>query len=105
MHVLVTNKYSKDQIATFKLVNGDEIVAKIVEETETSFLISKPCSVVPSQQGIALMQTLFTADLNKVVPLDKAHVILHAPTVKEMEAYYIKMTTGIETVPAGGIIT
>lgn len=103
--MLATKGYTKDQIATFKLVNGDEIVAKIVEETDKSFQLSKPCSVVPTQQGISLMQTLFTADLNKVVPLDKAHVILHAPTVKEMEAYYIKMTTGIETVPAGGIIT
>ena len=103
--MLVTNTYKKDQIATFKLVNGDEIVAKVVEETATSFQVSKPCSVVPSQQGISLMQTLFTADLNKVVTLEKAHVILNAPTIKEMESYYIKMTTGIETIPEGTIIT
>lgn len=102
--MLASKSYKKDQIVTFKLVNGDEIVAKVLEDTEKSFQLSKPCSVVPTQQGISLMQTLYTADLNKVVPLDKAHVILHAPTVNEMEAYYIKMTTGIETSPAGGII-
>lgn len=104
--MLVSNdSYKKDQIITFKLVNGDEIVAKLVDETDKTFVISKPCSVVPAQQGMALVQTLFTADLNKVVPLERAHVMLHSPTIKEMEAYYIKMTTGIETVPAGTIIT
>lgn len=103
--MLVTNKYDKDTIVSFKLVNGDEIVAKIVDEDDTTFTISKPTTVMPSQQGLGLMQSLFTSDLNKTIKLNKSHVMLHAPTIKDVENHYIKTTTGIETVTKGGIIT
>jgi hypothetical protein len=103
--MLVTNKYEKDDIVTFKIVNGDELVAKIVEENEQEYTVSKPCTVMPSQQGLGLMQSLFTGDLNKNVRLEKRHVMLHAPTIKDVQNHYIKTTTGIEPVSSGGIIT
>ena len=104
--MLVSNsKYEKDQIVSFKLVNGDEIVAKIVEEQSDSYVVSKPCTVMPSQQGLGLIQSLFTADLNNTVTLGKHHVMMDAPTIKDVENHYIKTTTGIEPVGAGGIIT
>ena len=97
--------YSKDTVVSFKIVNGDEIVAKIVEETHDGFVISKPTTVMPSQKGLALMQSLFTSDVNKNITLDKRHVMMHSPTVKDVEDYYIQTTTGIQPVSAGGIIT
>ena len=103
--MLEANAYAKDQVVSFKLVNGDEIVAKVLEETSEKFVISKPCTVMPSQQGLGLLQSLFTSDLNKSMSLLKAHVMLHSPTVKDVENHYIKTTTGIEPVTAGGIIT
>ena len=103
--MLVTNKYDKDTIVSFKIVNGDEIVAKIVEETDTGYVISKPTTVMPSQQGLGLLQSLFTSDLNKSISIDKNHVMLHSATVKDVEDYYIQTTTGITPATAGGIIT
>ena len=103
--MLVTNKYAEDDIVTFKIVNGDEIVAKIVEESDDAFTVIKPCTVMPSQQGLGLLQSLFTSDLNKSIRLEKRHVMMHAPTVKDVQNHYIKTTTGIETVSKSGIIT
>jgi hypothetical protein len=103
--MLQSNAYAKDQVVSFKLVNGDEIVAKIIEETNDGFTINKPCTVMPSQQGLGLMQSLFTSDLNKSISLAKNHVMLHAPTVEAVVNHYIQTTTGIEPVTAGGIIT
>jgi hypothetical protein len=103
--MLVTNKYDQDDIVTFKIVNGDEIVAKIVEESDDAFTVIKPCTVMPSQQGLGLLQSLFTSDLNKSIRLEKRHVMMHAPTVKDVQNHYIKTTTGIEPVSAGSIIT
>lgn len=103
---MIQNKqYEKDSIVSFKLVNGDEIVAKIVEETDTAYVISKPCTVMPSQQGLGLLQSLFTGDLNKSITLAKSHVMLYSATIKDIENHYIQTTTGIEPVSAGGIIT
>lgn len=103
--MLVTNKYNQDDIVTFKIVNGDEIVAKIVEESDDAFTVMKPCTVMPSQQGLGLLQSLFTSDLNKSIRLEKRHVMMHAPTINDVQNHYIKTTTGIEPVSKGGIIT
>lgn len=102
--MLVTKKYQKDDIVSFKLVNGDEIVAKITEETDAAYEVIKPCTVLPSQQGLGLMQSLFTSDLNNSITLDKRHVMMHAKTIKDVENHYIRTTTGIEPVDTGSII-
>jgi hypothetical protein len=103
--MLVSNKYEKDDTITFKLTNGDEIIAKIVEDNDREFIVSKPCTVMPSQQGIGLIQSLFTSELNKSIAIDKSHVMMHAPTISDIEAHYLKTTTGIDVAPAGKIIT
>lgn len=103
--MLQNKQYEKDSIVSFKLVNGDEIVAKIVEESADSFIISKPCTVIPSQQGLGLIQSLFTSVLDKNMVLSKQHVMLTSQTLDDVKNHYIKTTTGIEPVTAGGIIT
>jgi hypothetical protein len=89
----------------FKLV-GEEIVAKIVEETTDAYVLSKPCTIIPSpQQGIGLMQSLISADINTTITLNKSHVIMTAPVIKDIENHYIRTTTGIQPASKGGIIT
>ena len=103
--MLVAPKYEQDDIVTFKIVNGDELVAKIVEDSDDAFTVTKPCTVMPSQQGIGLIQSLFTSDLNTSIRLEKKHVMMHSTTIKEIQNHYIKTTTGIEPVSAGSIVT
>ncbi len=103
--MLVQKNYATGDVACFKLVNGDETVAKIVEETDTAFIVSRPCTVVPSAQGLGLMQSLFSADINTNITLSKQHVIMHAPVVDKLQAHYIQTTTGIQPVTKGSIIT
>jgi hypothetical protein len=103
--MLVSKKYSEGDIVSFKLVTGDEIVARIVTVDADSFEVSKPCTVMPSPQGMGLIQSLFTADADVGVQLQKQHVIMHAPAIDAMQKHYIKTTTGIEPVTRGSIIT
>lgn len=103
--MLVSNKYKKGDIVSFKLVNGDEIVAKVVDETDDSYTISKPTTVIPSAQGIGLVQSLFTGELESSIPLEKHHIMMHTKSVEEIKNYYIQTTTGIQPVSQGGIIT
>ena len=103
--MLANKGYEKDTVVSFKLVNGDEIVAKVIEETDTDFTINKPCTVMPSNQGIGLLQSIFTSDLNKNISLSKSHVMMHSLTMDKMKNHYITTTTGIEPATAGGIIT
>ena len=103
--MLVSKGYQEGDIVSFKLVNGDEIVARIVAVASNGFQVSKPCTVMPSPQGMGLIQSLFTADADASVVLQMDHVIMHAPSIDQMQKHYIKTTTGIEPVTRGSIIT
>jgi citrate lyase synthetase len=102
--MLLPKNIEPDSIMTFKLVNGDEIVARVTGSTQSGWMISRPCSVLPSQQGIGLMQTLFAAELNTEMELKSQHVILYSSCVKQIEDHYLSVTTGIKTVSKGPII-
>jgi hypothetical protein len=103
--MLVSKIYSVGDIVSFKLITGDEIVARIELIDTDWYEISKPCTVMPSPQGMGLIQSLFTADADVNVRLQKQHIIMHAPSIDQMQKHYIKTTTGIEPVTRGSIIT
>ena len=103
--MLINKGYQEGDIIVFKIMTGEEIVAKLVEETSAGFVVNKPCTVIPSQQGLGLMQTLMCADININTTLNKSAVIMSSPVIKDIENHYIRTTTGIETAPANGIIT
>ena len=102
--MLQSKSYATGEIACFKLVNGDEIVAKITESHLLGWTLNRPCTVIPSPQGIGLMQSLFAGDINKDVELKKEHVMMHAPVIKPLEDHYLQTTTGIQTVSNGPIV-
>jgi hypothetical protein len=100
-----SNKVEADDVATFKMVNGDEIVAKVVAVTDAGdFVLNRPFTVIPSGQGMGLLPLLLTADENQDYTVRSQHVLMHGSTVKEIQNHYIKMTTGIELVTPGSII-
>lgn len=103
--MLIPKGYQEGDIVSFKLVNGDEVVARIIDASADGFEVSKPCTVMPGPQGMGLIQSLFTADADVNVVLSKDHVLMHAPSIDQMQKHYIKTTTGIEPVTRGGIIT
>jgi len=103
--MLITDqRYGVGDIVTFKLVNGDEVIGRIVEDTETAFVVASPCTVVPSQQGLGLIQSLFSAETDVKVNLSKSHVMMSAESLAQMRSHYIKTTTGIDTITKPGII-
>ena len=91
-------KVELDQVYTIKIANGDEIVAKILEQDETTYTISRPLTVVPSQQGIQMIFALFTANPDKNVTINKSQVSLIAPSRDEVQDSYTEATTGIKPV-------
>lgn len=99
--MLISKGYSVNDVVCFKLVTGDEIVAKIVEETSDGFMVNRPCTVIPSQQGLGLMQSLISADINTNIMLNKTHIVMHSPVINDIENHYIRTTTGIQPIKSG----
>jgi hypothetical protein len=96
--MLLIKNIAEGEIASFKLVNGDEVVARVAKVLSAEYQIENPCIVVPSQQGFGLMQAMFTVDPDATMTLQREHILLMGPTVDAMKKHYIKTTTGIETV-------
>lgn len=103
--MLINKGYADGDIVCFKLVTGDEIVAKIVVTTSDGYVVNRPCTVIPSNQGLGLMQSLISADINSNVTLKFEHIIMHSTVIADIENHYIRTTTGIQPATKGGIIT
>jgi hypothetical protein len=91
-------KVELDQVYTFKIANGDEVVAKITAQDDATYTVARPLTVVPGPQGINMMNSLFTADPDKSVTINKAQVSIIAPSREEVCDSYLEATTGIKPV-------
>ena len=83
---------------TMRMGYGEEIVAKITAFDSSTFTLSKPVAVVPGQQGIQLMNSLFTADPEAEVTVNRSSVAMIAPVREDVGDSYLEATTGIKPV-------
>lgn len=103
--MLVQNQtIASGDVVSFKMVNGDEVVAKVLDITDEGWQVSSPCTVMPSQQGLGLMQSLFSAKEDCKVFINKQHVMFFAESLEQMRVHYIKTTTGVDVIAKPGII-
>ena len=91
-------KVELDQVYTIKIANGDELVAKVTAQDDTTYTVTRPLTVVPGREGIQMIFALFTADPEKSVTINKTQVSLIAPSREEVCDSYIEATTGIKPV-------
>jgi len=90
-------KIEKNEIYTIKLASGEEIVTKVVEETDEALEVDQPIMVVVSQQGLQLMPGLFTNNNEKTVTINKGSCVMVGPTREDVRTNWIEATTGITT--------
>ena len=83
---------------TMRMGYGEEIVAKIVSIDGDTYTLSKPVAVVPGQQGIQLMNSLFTADPEAEVTVNISSIAMIAPVREDVGDSYLEATTGIKPV-------
>jgi hypothetical protein len=83
---------------TMRMGYGEEIVAKVTAFDSSTLTLSKPVAVVPGQQGIQLMNSLFTADPEAEVTVNRSSVAMIAPVREDVGDSYLEATTGIKPV-------
>lgn len=97
-------KIEKDEILVFKLANGEELIARIVEVTDGMFILKQPISMAPTQQGLQMMPSMFSGNLDKQVVLYGAAVAMIADAKEDIKVKYIEVTTGVVVPPAKKIL-
>jgi hypothetical protein len=83
------------EVITLKLTSGEEIIAKLVEETPKGYKISKPLVLSMTQQGIGMMPFIFTANSDKDVLINYGAVAVVTTTEQQFANQYTQGTTGI----------
>lgn len=80
-----------DEIYTFKLSSGEELIARVVEIDQTDVIVTNPLSLVQMRPGfgpVRLMPSMQTADSNKSVNIKIASINMHSPTIDALKARY-----------------
>jgi len=85
-----------DQVYTFKLNSGEELVAKVQSSTDTKVVVIDPVSIAPGPQGgLGLVPSLFTAKQHGPVTLNIHSIAIIAEVDENIHSKYIQATTGL----------
>jgi small nuclear ribonucleoprotein (snRNP)-like protein len=93
-----TEKNTVGEVISIKLVNGDELIGKLVSYEGNVFAIQQPMAVIATQAGIKLVNAMFTVEPGKVYRIAADHVMLHNTSADQVADHYREVTTGIKTV-------
>ena len=93
--MLIEAPYKVTDIITLKILGGDEVVGRLVEETANDIIINKPHAVMMGQQGFGLAPYVLTAGPDYKISIKHEHIVCVVKTFKGVADEYIKQTSGI----------
>ena len=96
--MLIDKGVSANEVVTFKLTSGEELVARLNEETDTHYKLSKPMVIAMGAKGPGLMPYLFTVSPDKDISLSKSTVTVAVASDKGFADQYMQSTTNIQLV-------
>lgn len=85
-----------NQVYTFKMNSGEEMVAKVKQSGGNWITLEEPVSIAPGPQGMGLVPSLFTADPKEEIKLNTNSVSLVSKTDDSVKMKYLEATTGIK---------
>jgi hypothetical protein len=83
-------------IYTIKLNSGEEVITKVIAITRDNIIVTDPVSIAPSQQGMQMIPSMFTAESRGNVTLNTNAIAFYANTDDNIKDKYIEATTGIK---------
>lgn len=95
--MLIDKGVTSGEVITIKLTSGEELVAKLVEETDAYYKVSHPQVIAQGPKGVGLMPYLFTVHPDKEVKIHKP-VVVAEPTDADFAKQFIQATTNIALV-------
>lgn len=83
-------------VYTFKLNSGEELIAKVVQAGGDFIIMNEPVSIAPTQQGMQMIPSVFTADPKGEFKLNTNNIAIYAETDDSIKLKYLEATTGIK---------
>lgn len=95
--MLINKGLSIGEVASLKLINGDEIIARYDGDNNDEIMLDRPMAITMGPQGIGLIPWIFLGN-SKQINIKKSHVFVMVPSKKEAADQYMQGTTGIALV-------
>jgi hypothetical protein len=85
-----------NKVFTFKLNSGEELIAKVIQAGGDFIVIEEPVSIAPTQQGMQMIPSVFTANPKAEFKLNTSSIAIYAETDDSVRMKYLEATTGIK---------
>lgn len=92
--MLIEKPLSTGDVVSVKLISGEEIIARLEEETDAYIKVSKPLTVTLGPQGLGMIPFVFLS-AKDTITIKHTHVLTMSPSKKEAADQYMEGTTGI----------
>jgi hypothetical protein len=96
--MIIETPYKQNDTVTLRTIAGDEVVARFVEENNSTITVTKPLAVVVTQQGLGLGPWTFTVDPQQKIAINKSAIVFVHKTEADMAKQYVSSTSGIQMV-------
>ena len=96
--MLIDKGVSIGEVITLKLTSGEELVAKLTEEKDSYYKLSRPMVIAMGAKGPGLMPYLFTVHPDKEVKISKVTVTVAEATDETFAKQFLESTSGIKLV-------
>ena len=93
--MLIQAPYKATDAITLKLNSSEEVIARFVEEDDTTITVAKPMALMMAQNGPGLGPFTFTVSPDATLKLNKAGILFITKSDPELAKQYIESTTGI----------
>lgn len=95
--MLLETPYKNGDTVSLKLSAGEEIIARLEEETDDFVKLHKPMALVAQGQGIGLAPFMFSVNPDAKFKINTKSIVCIVKTEEGLASQYTEKTTGIVT--------
>lgn len=94
--MLIETPYKNGDTISLKLSSGEEIVARLEEESKDYFTLKKPMVLVAQQQGLGLAPFMFSVSPDSKFMMRTTSVSCVSKTQEDIGKQYLETTSGLK---------
>jgi hypothetical protein len=102
---MLKQKLNKDDVVVFRTVGSDEVIATMVEETDTAYRVKKPLALAMTAKGVGMTQFMIMADKESEFEFQKNTIITVGKANSQAKDAYAQSISNIVQPPKESIIT
>lgn len=92
--MLLQKPIREGDVVSIKLINGDEIIARLEADDHNGITVTKPLAITMSAQGLGMIPWVFLGEKDSYT-LKREHIFVMVPSKKDAADQYLQGTTGI----------